>query len=645
MSADVSIWLPLPILAYAAACLYFARLAFLENGNDARYFSAGHDLPPWMSALLLAGLGMSGWFLLAGTQEIARGGFSLASLLVGGIAVALPGVVLFKRIWLVARRLGLSSDAELLRRYYRSDFLALASTAVATLMAVGFAGLQLRAVGQLLSTLTDGAVSAPVSEAFLTVLLFAYVAIGGLRAIGSIGAIQTVLLGFGTAVFAGIVLITFDGFGGLNGALKALAADPADSSRFLVAGVIRFTAGLGRGDAGAVPTAMASFGLFVALMGLGANPLALKVVMSTRSPAGLAAGQTWVTAGVFGSLVAIGVAIIGASGLVTPSLSIIAILEALASSSPWFAGWLLVAIIAGVQLLAGLGLLVAAENLVRHLYKPLLHSTLTRSQTVGFTRIVAGLLALLSLLLQVLAPVALSALGGVALPLAVQLLVPLVGIAWIGRLTREGAVVGVGAGFAAVLLTEPLGYAVLSFLGLELPWGRWPWTLNSAVWGLAANLAAALLVSAATQRWPVGEERADARRVLAATGRTTQNSGLSASAWAAVLAWFFLAAGPGLLFGNVAFGAPAAADAFLLGMPSLWAWMVMLWALGLGLVWFLSYKIGLAMSAVVTVEPYRARPLARRDVRILEMQRRQRLTIAAAVIFGLVAFMAFSFGR
>lgn len=640
-----SVWLPLPLLAYAAACLYFARLAFVENGNDGRYFSAGHDLAPWMSALLLAGTGFSGWFLLAATQQIASGGFSLAGLLVGGIALALPGVVLFKRLWLAARRLEASSDAELLRRYYRSDFLALASAVVAVLIALGFAGLQLRALAHLLSVLTDSAISAPVAATFLSLLLFAYVAIGGLRAIGYIGAVQTVLVASVTAVIAGIVLVSLGGFAGLNGALKTLAADPAGEGHLLVAGVIRFDAGLGRGADGLDPTAMASFGLFLALMGLGANPLVLKILFATRSPAGIAAGQTWVTAGVFGGLIAFGVAVIGAGALIHPALSIEGLLRALAVSSPWFAGWLLVGLIAGAQLMAGLGLLVAAEHLVRHLYKPMLHSDLSRRQTVVLARIVAALLALLSLLLQVLAPVTLSALGGVALPLAVQLLPALLGIAWFGRLTREGAVVGVAAGFAAVLLTEPLGYAVLSFFGLELPWGRWPWTLNSAAWGLAANIVAAVLVSLATQRRALGEEAAEVRRQLAAAGGSDRASGLKATAWAAVLAWVFLAVGPGLLFGNGAFAAPDSAQPFPLGMPSLWAWMLLFWALGLGLVWFLSFKMGLAATGPVAIEPYSGRPSLRRGARDAERQRLQRFAISAAVVFGIAVFTAFSFGR
>jgi SSS family solute:Na+ symporter len=645
MIAAPSIWLPLLVLAYAAGCLYFARRAFVENGNHDQFFSAGHALPNWIAALVVAGAGLSGWFLLAGTAEIAARGFSLPALLQGGVALALPGVVFFARGWLAAQRLGVSSQAELFRRYYGSEGLVVASTAVAVAIAVGFSGLQMRALAGMAETLTAGAVSAPVAAVVLSAILVGTVAIGGLRAVGTIGAVQAVMLAAAVVVLAVAVLLGFGGFGPLNAALDAAAADPARQADLLVDGVIRFTAGLGRdGGAGLEPTAMASFGLFLALMGVQASPVVFKILFSTRSPRAIAAGQTWLTAAVGGGLVVFGVAIIGAGGWLDPADALPALVGRLAAGSPWFGAWVFVALLAGTQLLAGLALLTAAEALVRHLYKPLFQSDLDRRRTVNLTRIVAALLALAGVLMQVLTPVALSALGGVALPLAFQLWIPLLGITWGLGITRQGAAVGVAFGFAAVLLTEPLGIAVLSWLGLELPWGRWPWTLDSAVWGMAANLAATLLVSVATRRRAPTTAAADVRRVLAALPGS-RSPGLRSTAWAATLAWVFLAVGPGLVFGNAAFGLPGTAEAAALGMPSIWAWSALFWALGVGLVWFLSYKMRLAICPLAAIEAT-AQPLRlRKDEKARERERLGRVAVTATVAAALVVVTVFSFGR
>lgn len=51
---------------------------------------------------------------------------------------------------------------------------------------------------------------------------------------------------------------------------------------------------------------------------------------------------------------------------------------------------------------------------------------------------------------------------------AFQLWTPLLGLTWLRWITRPAAVCGVMFGLAGMLLTEPLGYQILSFLGLEL---------------------------------------------------------------------------------------------------------------------------------------------------------------------------------
>jgi hypothetical protein len=50
--------------------------------------------------------------------------------------------------------------------------------------------------------------------------------------------------------------------------------------------------------------------------------------------------------------------------------------------------------------------------------------------------------------------------------------------------------------------------------------------------------------------------------------------------------------GPGVVLGNRLFGAPGAGyQAWIFGAPSIWAWQVLWWILGVGLVWFLAVKM------------------------------------------------------
>jgi hypothetical protein len=61
------------------------------------------------------------------------------------------------------------------------------------------------------------------------------------------------------------------------------------------------------------------------------------------------------------------------------------------------------------------------------------------------------------------------------------------------------------------------------------------------------------------------------------------------------LAWFFFAIGPGAIIGNWIFGEPAAGRAgWVFGIPSIWAWQILFWLLGVGMMWFLAYKMEMA---------------------------------------------------
>lgn len=195
-------------------------------------------------------------------------------------------------------------------------------------------------------------------------------------------------------------------------------------------------------------------------------------------------------------------------------------------------------------------------------------------------------------------------------------------------------------------MTEPLGYQVLSFFGLELPWGRWPWTIHSALWGMAANVAAVLIISAITNREALGPEAREIRHLFSGLLSTSSKvKGLRSTAWSVTLAWFFLAVGPGLIFGNAAFVATGeSGPIWLLGMPSLWAWSLAAWVSGLGLIWFLSYKMEMASPVRVAIPPYEPPLRLKKDTSAEEQERLRALILTGAVGFMLAVLIAFSFG-
>ena len=69
------------------------------------------------------------------------------------------------------------------------------------------------------------------------------------------------------------------------------------------------------------------------------------------------------------------------------------------------------------------------------------------------------------------------------------------------------------------------------------------------------------------------------------------------------MVWMFFAIGPGSVFGNFIFGKPNKDyDSWMLGMPSIWAWQIIWWALGVGLIWFLANKLRMSTEPEIEIE-------------------------------------------
>jgi len=73
-------------------------------------------------------------------------------------------------------------------------------------------------------------------------------------------------------------------------------------------------------------------------------------------------------------------------------------------------------------------------------------------------------------------------------------------------------------------------------------------------------------------------------------------------AWIITLAWFFFGIGPGAVIGNWIFGNPNEPATWIFGMPSIWAWQLLFWALGVAMMWFLAYIMQMSTVPETEVE-------------------------------------------
>lgn len=358
-------------------------------------------------------------------------------------------------------------------------------------------------------------------------------------------------------------------------------------------------------------------------MGIQASPTFTMWGFSSRSPRGFAAQQVWASAVTIGAILVffsvaqgMGAHFLGASrvetqaGLaVSGSLGDLSgrvqadlvgsYLIAISKLEPWFSALLTVCALAAIQAMVAAYATTTGAMLSRDFYKRYINPDATDQQEKLFARIGLGFVIFSALLIATYAPDAQGELGALAMASGFQLFPALAAICWFSWITREGVLMGLVAGLITVALTERFGASFAEFMGFHLPWGRWPWTIHSAGWGIFVNVLVCLVVSWISQRKEDWQRRMKFHEFLREYGAAIQEKRrLRPVAWALTLGWLFFAIGPGAVLGNDLFGAPnRGLSVWHLGIPSIWAWQILWWALGVLVLWFLAYKM--EMSTVI----------------------------------------------
>jgi solute:Na+ symporter, SSS family len=598
----VTLLLAIALILFAAFALYIAAQSAKNEIGPAAYIDAGQSLPSWTcifagSGVLLASIGPYDYLRLLSTY-----GFQANQLGLSLVLVALTAALFQTRIWLAARITGSRSLGELFGAHFRSPSIRIFVLLVLFLFAVPFAATLLGSAGELLAQASGGAISRPLAAAELAALLFLASALGGWRAtvyiIAALSSVTLVLLAF-SAAFAGVV------FDGLSIFQKGFVVHDGILGDVLP-GVIQFSSGIGQeAPTGGLWTTTAVLSFALAAVGSALSPSFGFLTLTMRSRTGFALSQVWIVSGLAaGALLLLGPIVAGELG---PN-GYLAALAVKFAAYDQLAGvcvivMLMAMLIAGVVFFTTSGASVVTIELLQRYVLPGLAPEAERLAGRVALAVIYGAVVLLAAFWPAVAAV----LSTLALPLSAQLFPAYLGVCWFPWMSRSAVLVGLIVGCLFVVFTEPPGLILFNGLFTELPWGRWPLTIHSAAWGLAANMAASLLVAIFTQRDGEGERRNALHAVFRRDHRIDFGGRAARSAkWALTLLWIFLAIGPGAILGNTFFSHPVFAEADLaLGVPSLWVWQVTFWIVGVVLVWWLAYRSGLS----ATEGPFRAREL------------------------------------
>ncbi len=623
MSAKVT-WLIAFVILYWIYCVYWGLRCAQMAKTATDYFVAGRRLGLWVFVLAATATSFSGWTFMGHPGLIYRDGFQYAYASFYAITIPFTGVMFLKRQWILGKRFGYVTPGEMLADYFKGDGVRILTVVIALCFSIPYLGLQLAASGKLFNVLSDGLFTVTAGTWVLAAVVLVYVASGGLRAVAYVDTLQCVLLAFGIVAVGFIAYDLVGGWTELNKGLANVAkvkgakwgfTQDGYSSYLAIPGVIQFTAGLGKETpVGGLWTGVMVLTYMFALMGIHSAPAFTMWAFGNADPRPFAPQQVWASSFGIGLILffftaaqGMGAHLLGANPAVNAAGVNIAnvlpesigkggqgnlvpfYINTIGDAAPWFVGLLAVCALAAMQSTGAAYMSTAGGMLTRDLYKKYLNPKASHATQKLFGRLGVAFIVFSALLVATYSKDALVLLGGLAVAFGFQMWVPLMSVCYFPFFTRQGVTLGMAAGIVAVMLTESIG---VKLFGDALPWGRWPWTMHSAFWGMFFNLGTAIIVSAMTQNASDRAHRQKYHDFLAQhAGLPASKQGLKPVAWAITLAWLFFGIGPGAVIGNDIFGSPNDYSTWTFGIPSIWAWQILFWALGVGMMWFLAYKM------------------------------------------------------
>jgi solute:Na+ symporter, SSS family len=622
------VWLFVFVALYWSYCIFWGIKGALSAKTASDYFIAGRKISLWVFVLAATATSFSGWTFMGHPGLLYRDGFQYAYASFYAITIPFTGVLFLKRQWILGKRFGFVTPGEMLSDYFKSESIRLLVVLVALVFSVPYLGVQLRASGFLFNVLTDGMLGVEVGMWLLSAVVIIYVASGGLRAVAYVDTMQAILLAFGIVAIGLIALNYVGGWDRLNEGIGALAQydqnrTPDGHSHYIaIPGIIQFVSN-GPSATGGAWTGIMVLTYMFALMGIQSAPAFSMWSFANHNPKPFAPQQVWASSFgigfilfVFTAMQGLGGHFLGADigflnahpefvnnvmgaglggqdlmastgrqGMLVPQL-----INLLGETAPWFVGLLSVCALAAMQSTGAAYMSTAGGMLTRDLLKRYLMPNATHGQQKFWGRVGVILIVLAALVVATTSKDALVLLGGLAVAYGFQMWPALIAVCWWPWLTRAGIVLGLIAGLIAVTLTESIGAQFM-------PWGRWPWTIHSAGWGIIFNLGIAILISAITQgRDDMAHKMTFHNFLREHAGLPGSKKGLVPIAWIITLVWFFFGIGPGAVVGNTILGNPNDPNTWIFAMPSIWAWQLLWWALGVFMMWFLAYK--LRMSTV-----------------------------------------------
>lgn len=622
---------------YLACCLATGVSCFRRVCKPLEYFISGRSSSTIPAALSIAIVSLSSVGFIEHLALIRRDGLPYASISLFVIVIPLSGVFVLTRQWMVAKRFGYVTPGEMYAGYFRSRAIRLLTVFIALVFAIPFVATQLAIGGAIVHFCFDGWLSAGWGTVLFAAILFGYVVAGGSRGVTLMGAFQFLFFVVGVLLIGWAVA---DQVGGVDSLLQRLAETgnrpdhsiwgrTATGHNALLSspGIISTVEDRSIGALTGGPwSSIMVLTYLLSLLGIQLSPALSMSAFSIRKPAAVTLQAMWLMPVVVGVLCVFLAAFAGLGSNFVPVNTLVsasqaspamlpgipagamltAVSDVLQTAPRWVLALAAICFLALLHAACAMYVWCASAMLARDVFQAMVAPDLSHQRQISIARASALIICLLATIFAVLMPSGLLGSGRLAISFSLQLLPAIVGVCWIAWFSGRAVLYGLVVSLLVVLVTDQTGMQLLNYvLPIELPWQPWPLGVNAAVWGLCVNVALVLAISAATQSESSSRHRERVHRFLNdyAT-KTPRRFRRIPNAWTFLIIWFAFAVGPGAILGNRVFGDPAAGtDGWRLLLPSLWAWQVVWWVLGIALMWYLIYRMRLTDNPIGQVDP------------------------------------------
>ncbi|MEE3232899.1 MAG: sodium:solute symporter family protein [Candidatus Latescibacterota bacterium] len=615
------IWLAIFTLGYWSYCVFWGVKGARSTKTATDYFIAGRTIGMWVFVLAATATSFSGWTFVGHPGSIYGVGLPYAFASFYAITIPLTGVIFLKRQWLLGKRYGYITPGEMFSDYYQSNAMRLLTVIVAMVFSVPYLGLQLKASGLLFNRLLSGTpiensalASVEGGAIMLSLVVFIYVASGGLRSVAYVDCVQCILLALGIVALGYITLELVGGWESFKGGLSALAhkhpdlvaipTRPESDSFFERVGTLFFD------SSGGPWTGLMILTYMFALMGIQSAPAFSMWAFANRDPRPFPWQQVFASSIVIGGIMffftaiqGLGVRMLdegiisGAQPLGLPSSDQLVpyLIDTLATQYPWLLGLLAVCALAAMQSTGAAYMSTASGIVTRDLYKHFFNREASQQAQVLVGRITVAIVVSLALIVGLSSGDVLVLLGGLAVSYGFQMWPALIGICYVRYFTGTGVACGLVAGLIAVTVTY------VTELGGYLGIGRYPLTIHSAGWGIFFNLIVTFIVSCLTQKTVKGS--ADHRLqyhnfIRQYTELPKENQRWKAPAIILTIIWFLCAIGPFAVLGN-----ESDPNQWIAGIPTIWLWQIAWWIVGCVMMYLLAFKLQMSTVPDRAVEP------------------------------------------